>query len=442
VIGPRFFVSCALLTCSVLPGCGGADDAGDAPGPVPHDNTSAGAPGCAGGAAGTTCVVSTGGSGGTFAGAAGGPDGGPGAGGVAGTVATGGASAAGAGGAGADTGGAGTGGTGGAGGAGGTGIAGSAGAGSILSPGRNATEFVLDAALHPQGVALFTRVYLPGGGTLMDEGAVFPVAFGYHGSGGLNVEAAIPGNECTQVMEKTYQEMTDFLTSQGVAVVWVDSFYSRDHRFCEDNTPEFKQFAPPVMDSGLSQVVSRVYDTTAAEAAFCSFSRLDCARLFRIGTSEGGTAALLPAHRFLDHSLAQLFDPGSKSNKLPSLTHCTYAPLPAARPEPRFVVAISPGCGFEGAIPFSVTGATEDLFYPAQNVFLELGGLDTVPAECSISLGKGRRELQAAEVQKRESISEGDFRYRMEIFPDGHHALWDEQKDAIKARLLPLIQAL
>ncbi len=221
--------------------------------------------------------------------------------------------------------------------------------------------------------------------------------------------------------------MTDFLLAQGVAVVWIDSFYSRDPRFCEDNTADFRQFAPPVMDGDLQQVISRVYDTVFAENAFCALPRFDCQRLLRIGTSEGGTATLLPSHRYLDHSLAQLFDPNSSQNKLDKLTLLTYSALPQNRPVPKFIMPIAPGCGFFGAVPFAVDGDTKDLFYPEQSAHLEMGSTDSVPAECALMLGQGRRQLQAEEVKKRETISDMDYRYHVTIYDGAGHSLWSER---------------
>lgn len=311
---------------------------------------------------------------------------------------------------------------------------------SILSPGRNATEFILAADKHPKGVALVTRVFLPDGTAPTDAGAAFPVAFGYHGSGGLHVEPAMAGDTCTQTMETTYAQMTTHLLSQGVAVVWIDSFFSRDPRFCEDNDPAFKAFAPPVMDSGLQQVLSRVYDTVAAETAFCTLPRFDCGHMMRIGTSEGGTAVLVPSHRFLDHSLAQLFVPAGFGNKLAQLPVLTYSPLPANRPVPKFVMAISPGCGFFTAIPLSAAGLTQDLFYPAQDTYIEIGTADSIPDECAVAVGQGRRELQALEVKSREAIADPAYRYRPTLYPGRPHALWPAERPALEAKLTTLIQ--
>lgn len=319
------------------------------------------------------------------------------------------------------------------------GMGGSSMPGSNFTPGRNETEFVMDKALHPLGVPLVTRVFFPDGGGPLTQGKAFPVAFGYHGSGGLHREPATPGDECLQEIEPVYKEMTDFFLAQGLAVVWIDSFFSRDRRFCEDNTAEFRQFAPPVMDGNLQQTVSRIYDTIIAEDVFCRLPRFDCNRMVRIGTSEGGTATLLPSHRYLDHSLAQLFDPASAQNKLAQLTLLTYSPLPQNRHEPKFIMPISPGCGFYGTIPFSVNGDTKDLFYPAQPAYIEMGSTDTVPAECSVTLGQGRRQLQAEEVKKREMIADTDYRYQGTIYDGAGHPLWTERTAELKMKLVTLI---
>lgn len=313
-------------------------------------------------------------------------------------------------------------------------------AAEMLTQGRNSTEFILSKSLHPLNLGLVLRIYLPDGTSPFDTGGVFPLAFGYHGSGGLTKEPEQPGQECTEELETTYREMTDFLLAQGVAVVWVDSFYSRDPRFCEDNDADFQQFAPPSMDSNLQQVVNRLYDTTAAENAVCQLTRFDCHRYMRIGTSEGSTAALLPSHRYIGHSLAQLFNPDDPNNELDKLPLVPYAALPANLPQPQFVMAISPGCGFYGAIPFSLDGDSNDLYYPGQDVFLEIGSSDDVPKDCSVEIGEGRRQLQAEEIQAREGISGDNYRYHVSIYPGEGHPLWESRQEDIKTKLLPLIQ--
>ena len=310
-----------------------------------------------------------------------------------------------------------------------------------LSPGRNASEFVLPASAHPRGVALVARVFLPDGSSPRSTGPAFPVAFGYHGSGGLHVAPNTPGDECTQKIENTYQQMTDHLLSQGVAVIWIDSFFSRDPRFCEDNDDDFKQFAPPTMDSGLQQVVNRIYDTVFGETAFCRSARFDCSRMMRIGTSEGGTAVLAPSHRYIDHSLEQLFEP---DGKLDGVDTIAYHPLPANRPVPRFVMAISPGCGFYSAVPLSTSGTKpiEELYYPSQDTYLELGTADDIPDDCAVlpPEWEGRRQLQVEEVMAREGIAPADSRYRPTLYPGGPHALWPAQRETLEAKLTNLIQ--
>lgn len=122
------------------------------------------------------------------------------------------------------------------------------------------------------------------------------------------------------------------------------------------------------------------------------------------------------------------------------MTDIAFATLPVNRPQSKFVLAISPGCGFYGAIPFSVDGDTEDLFYPSQDLFLEIGGSDDIPEECAVAIGDGRRQLKAEEIQNREGISDAEFRYRLTIYPGAGHALWEARQEEIKAKLLPLIQ--
>lgn len=309
----------------------------------------------------------------------------------------------------------------------------------VVIGGRVSNEYLLQAHRHPQNVALVTRIFMPDGGNPLAGDTSWPVAFAYHGSGGVVREPAVAGNTCLVELESKVEEITDFLLSQGVAVVWVDSFYSRDPRFCEDNDPAFRAWAPAYMDGQLQQVISRVYDTAVAETELCQLKRFDCTRLMRIGTSEGGTAAMLPSHRFIDHSLAQLFDADHPQNRLEQLPLLSYAALPAGRPQPRFVMAIAPGCGFHGALPFASDENVEDLYYPAHPVYLELGGDDSTSSECSTSIGQGRRQLQAEAVQTLESIAEADYRYHIQLYAGEGHPLWENRQADIKPRLASLI---
>lgn len=313
--------------------------------------------------------------------------------------------------------------------------------GPQLTQGRTSDEFVLSGTTHPLGTALVTRILLPDGSDPRATGSRYPVAFAYHGSGGLFREPAHAGDPCLTTLEPAYQEISDWLLAQGVAVVWVDSFFSRDQRFCEDNTDAFRDFAPAVMDNNLQQTLVRLHDTLHAEKELCRLARLDCSHMMRIGTSEGATAALLPTHRALDSAVAALYDPGNPGNALDRLPLLAEAALPTARPEPRFVMAISPGCGFYGAIPLSTSGPLQQMFYPQQPVYLELGANDTVPAECSTALGQGRRQLQAEAVKAGESISDADYRYHTTLYPDAGHLLWQSHQEQIKAKLLPLVQS-
>jgi hypothetical protein len=313
-----------------------------------------------------------------------------------------------------------------------------------LTPGRTdlaGTEFILPAAIHPQGVALSARVFMPDGSAPNSPGGQFPVAFGYHGSGGLHREPNSPGQNCTTTMESNFTEMTNALVARGFAVVWIDSYYSRDARFCEDNDARFSQFAPSNMDSRLQQVVSRIYDTAFGETAFCTLPRFDCRRMMRIGTSEGATAILAPSHRHIDFTLQKLFDALSDDNKLNVLPNVTYSPLPANRPQPIFSMAISPGCGFFSAIPFATTGTVERIYYPTHHVHIEAGTSDDIPDDCVVRSPswRGQRQLQAEAIQSREGIPTADYRYHTTTYTSGVHDLWGTRTDALQQKLNDLI---
>ncbi|MCB1213998.1 MAG: hypothetical protein KDK66_00850 [Deltaproteobacteria bacterium] len=312
-------------------------------------------------------------------------------------------------------------------------------AASILSVGRNAHEYILSSSLHPYEVALRTYVSLPDDSSLFETAGSFPVFFLYHGSGGLFKEPSNLGEDCTQELESNYQEMMTFLNNQGIAVVAIDSFGSRDSRFCEDNS-DFVSFAPPEMDSNLNQVVSRLMDTVVAEKSFCALASLDCSRMARIGTSEGGTAVLVASHRYLEAAWNQLFDAEDPDNELEILTHVAYQALPDNRPTPLFVFAIAPGCGFYGFLPFGVEGEDiENLFYSQSLISIHAGTADSIPAHCAVELGEGTRQRQAEEVQSREGIAEANFTYQYTLYADAPHDLWGSHQSELEAALTSLI---
>jgi hypothetical protein len=315
-------------------------------------------------------------------------------------------------------------------------------ASSIMTQDRISSEFRLNSNLHPDGVSLRMRIFLPkaNDSVFNDSGPVYPVVFGYHGSGGLTLAPSTVGQNCATTMDSRYQDITQMVTTEfNMSIIWIDSYTSRDPRFCKDDNSSFDPYRVPGMDSNLQQETLRVYDLTFAESVLCKWKRIDCTRMFRIGTSEGAQGILLPTHRYLDASLAQLFNSSSTKNRLTYLANITYHTLPKNRTEPVFIFPISPGCGFYSFIPFSTTGTAQDMFYPTCPVYMHIGQNDTVPASCAVAVGTGTREIQALAIKAAESISTADYRYNYVIYPNTTHDVYNLQKTAVKQALRQLV---
>lgn len=314
--------------------------------------------------------------------------------------------------------------------AGNAGTSGSAAGGPALStPGRNAREVVISADHHPLGQPLTAVVETPSG-----DGP-FPGCVIVHGSGGLFRERAY-GDPCSDEVERNFSELQRMLVADGVAALLPSSFYSRDARFCEDNS-DYIDFAPSNYDREERRIALRTYDLLAASDYFCRRDDVDCSRLCFIGTSNGGSIIVHYLHEHLSSSFARFFEDDAVE-----LDPVPYVPMPAARPMPQFAVAVSPGCGLRGAIGLESdpddlpSEPIESLYHPAVPLFLEIGDRDSVPDECTTRVPgfDGTRELQVAEVERRRGTPPGSSRYRVTIRAGGEHdLLGGEHGDAIRA---------
>lgn len=292
------------------------------------------------------------------------------------------------------------------------------------SPGtpRNANEVSISGDYHPLGIALTAVEILPPEGV-----GPFGVVVILHGSGGLFVEphreGGQPGDPCTETIDPQLEHLMELYVNNGMAVVMPSSFYSRDSRFCEDNDPDYLAFAPSNMDDRAEErIAGRTYDLLATVNYICDNQEFDCDRIIFTGKSNGASIATYFAHTHLHLSSETWF-----IREADKLAEVPYVPIPADRPLPKVVAAISPGCGWHGALPFASDPSTliENLYYPLVPVFLEIGALDTVPDECTIQVPgyDGRRELQVLEVEQRLNINEEASNYNITVYPNTDHDL-------------------
>lgn len=329
------------------------------------------------------------------------------------------------------------------------------------------TEITIDAAYNAWGDPLRAVLVRP-------ENAGPPVRVPacviVHGSGGL-FRGNGPGLACGPGIEGDYQVLAAQLAAQGVAVLLPSSFDSRDSRFCEDNDDDYFQFvAPPLFNAGDGPIVRdtaydyrrtavRLLDVLAATEYLCSLDFVDCNRTCLIGTSNGATTVLSYAAQDVARHFSEFVDTGVRRKHESSSAFdersAALANLPAlgadvrtrlqARPLPRFVQAISPGCGLRQLVPrvlpsdptFDPGADLRDLYYPAARVHLqfEIGTDDSIPDEC---YGEGIRQVQATAY---EALSgQGGSRYRVNTYAGAGHDLLDERGEQVHAELANLVQ--
>ncbi|MGB1017112.1 MAG: hypothetical protein ACPG4T_23450, partial [Nannocystaceae bacterium] len=308
---------------------------------------------------------------------------------------------------------------------------------------RNVDEVVIPGGpFHPTGRDLIGVMSLPPDASCE---APVPGCVVMHGSGGLFREEEL-GDVCSEEVESKFRELMDVMRANGVAAIAPASFYSRDSRFCEDNS-SFIDYAPPGYNRKEHRTAIRTYDLLATTRYFCQRKEVDCDRLCFIGTSNGGSIIFHYLHQHLDDSFATFFaDEADEIGEVP------YVAMPKDRPMPRFAQAISPGCGLNGAIGLEVDDGElqeadiRELYYPAlgSQLYMDLGTDDGVPDDCAIELGEGRREIQALEVESRLGITAEQSRYNYTIYPDGEHDLLGQEPfgDQIRAAFVERLGSL
>lgn len=329
------------------------------------------------------------------------------------------------------------------------------------------SEVQIEAGHHALGDALRAVLVRPDAAS---AAAPVPGCLVVHGSGGLFRENA-PGEACGPALETNFRLVAERLAAQGVAALLPDSFSSRDARFCEDNDDAYFAFvAPPFHhpDDGTPardgaydrrRQAIRTLDLLAAMRWLCARDDIDCRRTCLVGASNGGSAVLgyaaqdLQRHliEFLDtatqrvhESASDLLDRQVAFAHFPALAPGTEDAL-AARPMPRFVHAISPGCRLRELVPdvladdpgFDPELHRRDLYYPEQRIalHLEIGTADDVPEAC---YAEGLRARQAAAYEA--IVGVASSRYRVHTYDGAGHDLLAEQTDAVHARLDALVQ--
>jgi hypothetical protein len=130
-------------------------------------------------------------------------------------------------------------------------------------------------------------------------------------------------------------------------------------------------------------------------------------------------------HYRLQASFAHFFE-----KEADALGPIPYHAVPDGLPRPVFGLAISPGCGLNGAIPFEHDTVDlpdtplDELYFPAGLLQLEIGDQDTVPDHCTYEVPgyEGTRQYQDDEVAKRMGL-DPTSRYLVDIHPGGEHDL-------------------
>jgi dienelactone hydrolase len=223
---------------------------------------------------------------------------------------------------------------------------------------------------------------------------LFPACLVLHGSGGLLAEHQ-PGQACGPALESNYEQMFATLEALGVVVLAPNSF-GRSPLFCEDNDDNYFGFVPPPFynagDGALARnddykarrIETRVLDAGAALKYLQDLPYVDDRRICVLGTSNGGSVALVLSSNATGRQAAQFPDLSQQrplENAAGFLERQTafanYPTLPAnieaefdVLPVPKFTQAISPGCFVRKMIPtanpasVSVLQWPDDFFHP------------------------------------------------------------------------------
>ena len=325
---------------------------------------------------------------------------------------------------------------------------------------------VLDSLLGDQIPALLS---VPNG---PPPAGLFPACIVLHGSGGLLKEHQ-PGQACGPELENNYEQMIAVLEALGVVVLAPNSF-GRSPLFCEDNDDSYFAFVPPpFFNPGdgtparndaykARRIETRVLDAGAALKYLQDLPSVDDQRICVLGTSNGGSVALVlssnatgrHAAQFPDLTQQRPLENGSGFAER-QLAFANYPALPPGvealfdgLPVPKFTQAISPGCYVRKMIPtanpasVNVLAWPQDFFHPedardgyaANELHVDIGGDDSVPDHCRPD---GIRHLQALAYQSAFAVSPP--RWLPVEYPGfGHDLVGDNPAILLKTRSLAI----
>lgn len=343
----------------------------------------------------------------------------------------------------------------------------------VLVPGRTDNEFIIPGSYHPLGNELVAVLNFPEGASAQNP---VPGCAIVHGSGGLFRENEA-NEDCSDELESTYQNLNDQLNAAGVATILPSSFYSRNSKFCEDNSDEFIQHAPSPFFNGndpvarddsykIRRVAIRTMDMLATMNFFCDLEEVDCSKSCMVGTSNGATSILGYSAQSLPKDLLEFMDDEKRpfeynsthqkrNTAFANFPNLTISPITLKynlthRPLPNFAQLVSPGCTMRDMVPDIEPDAEvlpfglDELYYPAGTTELtfEVGTLDNVPSECYTAApnGDGLREIQARHFEQNSGIAANDSRYLIEVHQNADHGLL--QDDAFSEEILDRLDVL
>ncbi len=269
-------------------------------------------------------------------------------------------------------------------------------------------DIVIPGALHPEGLDVPARLFVP----ILEHGArPMPAVLVLHGSGGLFAmpDDTVVGRPCSPELEPQFARWGERLARLGYVALMPASHDARG--FCDYY--EDKARIPDDFDEPRERLLGRLYDTDAASRHLCGLPEVDCDRIGLLGFSHGASTVMLALHWQLRRALTEL------TTRLLDLD-LPVGPLAPGGPTFQVGVAYYPGCGLESLVHLS-TGLDDepmDMYFPSADLYLEHGSQDDLIEDCSVEFGAGRRQQQSAVVARVDELPDP---YHIRVHTDARH---------------------